>query len=603
VNSADIGPELGILATPTIDASSGILYLVADTQEFRNGATPTASFTFGTSDIHFVQRLWAVNISSGAVAIAPTTNPPTTVEPTTGGQIIGDTIINPRVSGNNPVFNSYSIGVSSLTQSGGVATATISSTTSTGGMRVGDWISISGAAPSGYNGNFQITAIPSSTTFQFNVSSGLTSPATGTITLIGAADYRYVAGPYIKGTGNNNDTFNAGGSVATTSNADSWQVNLADSTSIFAGTTPSASGYIAFNALLQMNRVATTLINGVIYLGFASHGDAGPYYGWLLGYNATTLANVSAFVTVPTFDGLKGSAGFTSVGGLWASGGSITTDGTYLYFTVGNGSFNPAASNFNSNYFATDGVNQVLLPLDSDFGDSVLKIAVDPGATQTNLNLANNAAGMPTPDGHYNPDGGYSVNGYGLKVVDYFTPSNVYELNLHDEDLGSSGVLLIPSAGLDARTAHFNAATQTWSVQADSTGDPMLVLAGKEGRVYLINANNMGGFNTQYITDGNQLTNNDPAPYDRVLGEFYYFETTAGNSGTKANNQTYKGYDIPSYFNGEIYVGFGGSRPQFLALAWSRRQTSSAAICMVAAVRRLRFRPMAWPMELSGTMM
>src|SRR6478752_88005 len=123
VNSADIGPELGILATPTIDASSGILYLVADTQEFRNGATPTASFTFGTSDIHFVQRLWAVNISSGAVAIAPTTNPPTTVEPTTGGQIIGDTIINPRVSGNNPVFNSYSIGVSSLTQSGGVATA------------------------------------------------------------------------------------------------------------------------------------------------------------------------------------------------------------------------------------------------------------------------------------------------------------------------------------------------------------------------------------------------------------------------------------------------------------------------------------------------
>jgi hypothetical protein len=558
VNSADIGPELGILATPTIDASSGILYLVADTQEFRNGATPTATFTFGSSDIHFVQRLWAVNISNGAVAIAPTTNPPATVEPTTGGQIIGDTIINPRVSGSNPAFNSYSIGVSSLTQTGGVATATISSSTSTGGMRVGDWISISGATPSGYNGNFQITAIPSTTTFQFNVSSALTSPATGTITLIGAADYRYVAGPYIKGTGNNSDTFNAGGTVATTSNADGWQTNLADTTSIFSGATPSASGYIAFNALLQMNRVATTLINDVIYLGFASHGDDGPYYGWLLGYDATTLASVSAFVTVPTFDGLKGSAGFTSVGGLWAAGGSITTDGTYLYFTVGNGSFNPAASNFNSNYFATNGTNQALLPLDGDFGDSVLKVVVDPGATQTNLNLANNAAGMPTPDGHYNPDGGYSVNGYGLKVVDYFTPSNVYELNLHDEDLGSSGVLLIPSSGLDARTAHFNSATQTWNIQADSTGDPMLVLAGKEGRVYLIDANNMGGFNTQYITDGDQTTNNDPAPYDRVLGEFYYFETTAGNSGTKANNQTYKGYDIPSYFNGEIYVGLGG---------------------------------------------
>src|SRR5262245_17809877 len=106
VNSADIGPELGILATPTIDSSTGILYLVADTQEFRNGATPTATFTFGASDIHFVQRLWAVNISNGAVAITPTTNPPTTVEPMTGGPIIEDTITKPRVSGNIPVFKS-----------------------------------------------------------------------------------------------------------------------------------------------------------------------------------------------------------------------------------------------------------------------------------------------------------------------------------------------------------------------------------------------------------------------------------------------------------------------------------------------------------------
>ena len=261
---------------------------------------------------------------------------------------------------------------------------------------------------------------------------------------------------------------------------------------------------------------------------------------------------------MPTFDGLKGSAGFTSVGGLWASGGSITTDGTYLYFTVGNGSFNPAVTNFNANYYAVDGTNHVLLPLDGDYGDSVLKVAVDPSANQSNVNLVNNAAGNPTPSGMYDPDGGYSASGYGLKVVDYFTPSNAYELNLSDEDIGSGGVLLIPSTGPDARTAHFNSGTGTYTVQSDSTGDPMLVTAGKEGRIYLIDANNMGGFNTQYITDGNQLTANDPAPYDRIIGEFYYYETTSGHSGTKANNQTYKGYDIPSYFNGELYVGLGG---------------------------------------------
>jgi hypothetical protein len=31
-----------------------------------------------------------------------------------------------------------------------------------------------------------------------------------------------------------------------------------------------------------MGRPAATLFNGVIYMGFASHGDDGPYYGWLL---------------------------------------------------------------------------------------------------------------------------------------------------------------------------------------------------------------------------------------------------------------------------------------------------------------------------------
>ncbi len=554
VNGSDIGPELGILATPTIDPNTGILYLVADTQEFRNGTTPVSSFTSGTTDIHYVQRLWAVNIVDGSVAITPTNNPPSSVEPTTGGQIVADTILNPR-SGSTPSFSSYnqtSFTVSSLTRSGTTATATISSTT---GMHVGDSITISGATPSGYNGTFMISAVTSSTTFQYTVPNTLTSPATGTITAKWGANYKYVAGPFIKGTGNNTDTFNGNGTVATTDNADSWGFNQTDTLSIFAGTTPSRSGYIAFNALLQMNRVATTLINGEIYLGFASHGDDGPYYGWLLGYNASTLANNAAFVTVPTFDGVKGSAGFTSVGGLWASGGGITTDGTYLYFTVGNGSFNPATSNFNSTYVST---NNVQLPLDSDYGDSILKVAFDLNATQANVNLANSAAGNPTPDGTYNPDGGYNVNGFGMKVVDYFTPSNVYQLNKNDEDIGSGGVLMLPTSGPGAVTAHYDNVNQVYTVEHNTTGDSILVFAGKEGRIYMVDASNLGGFNTGYDVSGGPNTSNaDPAPFDRIIGEFYYYQYN-GHPTTLANNQTYKGYDIPSYFNGELYIGLGG---------------------------------------------
>ena len=372
-------------------------------------------------------------------------------------------------------------------------------------------------------------------------------------------NYQYVLGPYIKGTGNNSDTFNSDGTIATTNNADGWTVNSADTTSIFAGTTPSAKGYIAFNALLQMNRPALTLINHVIYLGFASHGDDGPYYGWLLGYSATNLGNVSAFLTVPNFDNVKGSAGFTSVGGLWGAGATITYDGTYLYFAVGNGSFNPATSNFSSSYVSTDGTNTVQLPRDSDYGDSVLKVAIDPNATQANVNLKNAAAGNPTPDGSYNPDGGYNVNGYGLKVVDFFTPSNVWELNLNDEDIGSSGVLLIPTTGPGAMTA--------------PDGDAMLVLAGKEGRIYLLDAGNLGGYNTQYITDGHQTAgakNNtsdptaNPAPYDNILGEYYYAQAHGvieSKTGlvVVANNQTNHGYAIPSYFNGRFYLALGGT--------------------------------------------
>ena len=187
VNGSDIGPELGILATPTIDPATGIIYLVADTQELRNGSTPSSSFTLNTTDIHYVQRLWAINSSDGSVAITPS-NP--AVEPASGGMVIGDTILNPRnTSGATvPPFSGYTpttFSVTSLTRSGTTATATISSTA---GMRVGDAITFSGATQAGYNATFQITAL-TSTTIQFKVSSSLAATATGTMTAAWGANY------------------------------------------------------------------------------------------------------------------------------------------------------------------------------------------------------------------------------------------------------------------------------------------------------------------------------------------------------------------------------------------------------------------------------
>lgn len=70
--------------------------------------------------------------------------------------------------------------ISSLTQSGGVATAT----STTHGFSDGDSITVSGATPSGYNGTFNVN-VTNANTFTYVVSDSLATPATGTITATG----------------------------------------------------------------------------------------------------------------------------------------------------------------------------------------------------------------------------------------------------------------------------------------------------------------------------------------------------------------------------------------------------------------------------------
>jgi outer membrane protein assembly factor BamB len=62
-----------------------------------------------------------------------------------------------------------------------------------------------------------------------------------------------------------------------------------------------------------------------------------------------------------------------------------------------------------------------------------------------------------------------------LKVVDWFTPSNYLYLWLEDIDLGSSGPMLLPNSG----TPYPNS-------------PPQLVGGGKQGRIYLLDSQNMG---------------------------------------------------------------------------------------------------------------
>jgi hypothetical protein len=140
---------------------------------------------------------------------------------------------------------------------------------------------------------------------------------------------------------------------------------------------------VAFDPLLQNQRPALTLSNGVVYVGFAAHGNPAVYHGWVLGYNATTLNQVLAFNTTPN----------ARAGGVWQAGGGLAVDsGGYVYFATGNGTFD----------VDTGGI---------DYGDSILKI---------------NSAGA---------------------VQDYFTPHDQLFMDSQDIDLGSGGVVLLPDQG------------------------------------------------------------------------------------------------------------------------------------------------------------
>ena len=159
---------------------------------------------------------------------------------------------------------------------------------------------------------------------------------------------------------------------------------------------------------LQNQRSALTLVNGVLYIAWSSHCDYGKFHGWVMGYNASNLTQITAWNDSPT----------GSMAGIWQGGQGATVDGAgNLYFLTGNGSWD---GTFN-------------------FGESALQ-------------LTPNASGA-------------------LSVGKYFTPWNYLQLNNGDTDLGSAGVVLIP-------------------------GTRLLAGGGKQGMLYVMDTNVMGGITT-----------------------------------------------------------------------------------------------------------
>ena len=129
------------------------------------------------------------------------------------------------------------------------------------------------------------------------------------------------------------------------------------------GSSPNGvKGMVYFNALRANQRPSLTLTNGVLYIGWSSHGDNGPYNGWLIGFDPETLAPIPNRIFCTTPDGEEG--------GIWQSGCGPAVDGSgNIYASTGNGDFN--GRNGITKHHVTQNASRVQLV--SDFANSELQ--------------------------------------------------------------------------------------------------------------------------------------------------------------------------------------------------------------------------------------
>jgi hypothetical protein len=89
------------------------------------------------------------------------------------------------------------------------------------------------------------------------------------------------------------------------------------------------NGVVTLSAQHELQRAGLALNGGVVYIAFGAHGDRyQPWHGWVVGYDATTLAQKFVYNTTPDAD----------EGSIWMSGSGIAVDPQgNLYVETGNG--------------------------------------------------------------------------------------------------------------------------------------------------------------------------------------------------------------------------------------------------------------------------
>jgi hypothetical protein len=265
---------------------------------------------------------------------------------------------------------------------------------------------------------------------------------------------------------------------------------------------PSINGNFLTSFLEQCRSFTLDSVNGVVYMAYADFPDTQPYFGFVIGYSASDLSLKAVWCDAP------GSG--ASESGIWQSGGALAVDaGGNLYFETGNGTFETTLITAPySGRLSTDVAN-LQVPNHGDYGDSVVKLTPDSDTSQQ-------------PD---NP------NGFGLHVSDYFTPNNEQNLANNDTDLGSSSPVLLPDS------------------VGNATHRQLLMANDKQGIVYLIDRNNMGGYGG--VSGDNGLGNGINTNIVQQLG-------TPSSGATKGAWSTGAFYAGGSASSGTIYYANQG---------------------------------------------
>jgi hypothetical protein len=187
-------------------------------------------------------------------------------------------------------------------------------------------------------------------------------------------------------------------------------------TAKFRGTGDNSSGgYVVFDPAQYKERSGLLYTAGVVYLTWASHCDIRPYTGWIMGYNAITLAQETVINVTPN----------GNEGAVWGAGGGLTSDNLgNIFFLDANGIFDTT-------------LNSSKAPSGGDYGNAFIRLTTTPG----------------------------------LAVADYFEMDNGVKESEGDVDLGSGGAILLP--------AMKDASGTTWNLAAGAGKDRNLYIVNR----------------------------------------------------------------------------------------------------------------------------